>query len=224
MHYNPKLPEELLVLSERLKLLIVKLDNVFEIKHYLHWFNQPTQQKIVSYYHYHNQLTAFTSQLLQQYYLAAITNLNKNDLVLKYTSQYKPYIFAPKNIGQDLKFNISHSNDYVVLATYSGNDYDIGVDIEKIDNQIDLTELAKVVFSPFEQKLINHQPTRFFKLWTKKEALIKALGIGFMDDFYQTTQLNLDDIEINDKYVIISQQFNDYYLSVCFYKILDFHN
>ncbi len=74
----------------------------------------------------------------------------------------------------DVKFNISHSGDFV-LASFS--DRDIGVDIEKI-RDIDLS-LADRVFTKKESSFIKERGVEaFFEFWTLKESYVKALGKG----------------------------------------------
>lgn len=79
----------------------------------------------------------------------------------------------------ELGFNLSHSGDWVVLATASG--CDVGVDIEKLDSTFPAIEIADEFFLPTERKWMGtgKDPTlRFFQLWTAKEALMKATGEG----------------------------------------------
>lgn len=206
-------------LLNKISLVIIKLDNnTYPITPYLGWFDQNIQQKILSYYQYTDQLMAFTSNLLQKYYLSALAQIVPNQLHIEFTQYHKPYIAQPAHIANNLKFNISHCYNYVVLAVYHGVGYEIGVDIERIDDTINITEISPIVFSPAEQKLINNLPRNFFKLWTKKEALIKAIGTGFATDFYQKTQLNLDTLENNHNYVIITCELENYCLSLCLRK------
>jgi 4'-phosphopantetheinyl transferase len=61
----------------------------------------------------------------------------------------------------------------------------MGVDLERIRPVRDLTRLARRVFSDLEQEeliAINDQAEKeraFFRGWTRKEAVLKALGTGF---------------------------------------------
>ena len=204
----------------KVEIILIKLPHDFGINSYLHWFDDKTQKKICSYYHHNDQLIAFTSQLLQQFYLAKLLKINKDQLSMGYTKYYKPFIATPKAMSRELTFNIAHSQKYVVMAVYNGDDYQIGVDIEQIDYNLETAEMSPIVFSPIEQQLIGKSKDNFFKLWTKKEALIKALGTGFATDFYQDTNLNLEDREINDNFVIITQQLENYFLSICLHKVV----
>jgi|GEM_PF-3437237 len=216
----PDSEKEIISLFNKVSIVQVVLAEKFEIAPYLHWFDRATQKKIVSYYHYRDRLIAFTSNLLQKFYLPFFTNCARDKLIIDYTSHLKPYILLPEDTAAKFNFNITHCFNHVVLAIYQGNDYAIGVDIEEIDNKINIDEMAPIVFSESERNLLNGSATNFFKLWTKKESLIKALGTGFATDFYQDTQLNLDDVETRGDYYIVTQQIENYFLSLCLHKIL----
>ncbi|MBP9741867.1 MAG: 4'-phosphopantetheinyl transferase superfamily protein [Burkholderiales bacterium] len=200
-------------LLKKINLTIIKLDNSYLINPHLGLFDKKTQQKILSYYKYTDQLIAFASSLLQKYYLANLAQVVPSQLHIEFTQHHKPYIAKPATIN--LKFNISHCYNYVVLATYEGADYEIGVDIEMVNNNININEMSSIVFSATEQKLIDNSQYNFFKLWTKKEALIKAMGTGFTTDFYKDTQLNLSTLETQNDYTIITYTLENYFLSVC---------
>ena len=84
-----------------------------------------------------------------------------------------------------ISFNISHSGDHGLLAFASSGR--IGVDVEeRVENRhIDL--LCDTVLGPNERREIStvsgqEKIAMFFKLWTVKEALIKALGVGIALD------------------------------------------
>jgi len=80
-------------------------------------------------------------------------------------------LFLP---GSPVGFNLSHSGDLVVLATGEGN---VGVDIEKYFPRH--LNLAKKVYTPEEIKWMEEDPEeRFFRLWSMKESVMKALGRG----------------------------------------------
>lgn len=88
--------------------------------------------------------------------------------------------FGKPTCEVNLYFNISHSNDQLLLG-FSNSE--IGVDIEKIDLEVDVKRIGKRHFSKIEfQKMMNcnddQRAEAFFEIWTKKEALIKGLGKG----------------------------------------------
>jgi len=93
-----------------------------------------------------------------------------DDSQLVYGENGKPYL---KN--SRMYFNISHSDDYVVLAI---SNREIGVDIEKItpfDERV-----AFRCFTQQELEMVHEGGNEaFFRLWTAKESVMKASGLGF---------------------------------------------
>jgi 4'-phosphopantetheinyl transferase len=80
-------------------------------------------------------------------------------------------------------FNISHAGDMVVLV-YAKQP--VGIDIEK-EIQLNYTEVMRN-FHPQEQQCIimsTNPLNAFYRLWVKKEALLKALGIGLVNNLEQ---------------------------------------
>lgn len=98
-----------------------------------------------------------------------------------YVGSYgKPYIARPEAFRY-LQFNISHTNGLVVCAVSGG--VEIGVDVENLHRHIDLLSLSPQVFSLSETEILRslkdiERRRRFFKLWTLKEAYIKARAMG----------------------------------------------
>ena len=80
-----------------------------------------------------------------------------------------------------LQFNLSHSNDQAVYIF--GWDRSVGIDIEHIRPMQDADDFAEQFYSARERDLINslsgdEKWTAFFKIWTCKEAFLKANGSG----------------------------------------------
>lgn len=103
-----------------------------------------------------------------------------------YGAYGKPALTEKIN-GRTLEFNLSNSND---MAVYIFNwDQPVGIDIEYIHPMKDMDDFALQFFTPDECALIRSLPPEqkqktFFKLWTCKEAYLKANGSGL------TTPLN----------------------------------
>jgi len=94
---------------------------------------------------------------------------------IQYNQFKKPYL------SQEFDFSISHSGMYVFCAI--GKNLKLGLDIEEI-KPINFSEM-KNIMSNSEWKHINEASSplnQFFKLWTLKEAVIKAEGTGFFVD------------------------------------------
>ena len=92
----------------------------------------------------------------------------------------KPYL---DTIATDVRFNVSHSGDVALLAVARGRQ--LGVDVEEIRASADLDAIARAQFSPCEQSDLRRAGTSdeakvlaFFACWSRKEAVIKAIGLG----------------------------------------------
>lgn len=104
--------------------------------------------------------------------LAGYTTLAATEITFQYSDNGKPYID-----GSDIAFNVSHSGEWVVLAL--GRNRQIGVDIEKIKRELDVSAIASRYFTSAEIKRIEtaaDQHAVFFQLWARKEAYVKACG------------------------------------------------
>jgi len=92
----------------------------------------------------------------------------------------KPSLQKEKE-SNTINFNFSNSENICVYAfTKEG---DLGIDIEKIHDLPDVDQIVERFFSPDEKKLFRSFPedakkTSFFKYWARKEALLKAMGVG----------------------------------------------
>ncbi|BAI60306.1 phosphopantetheinyl transferase [Methanocella paludicola SANAE] len=89
----------------------------------------------------------------------------------------KPYL-EPAIHGGRLRFNLSHSGGIAAIAVTDG--LDVGVDVEQV-RDMEFEELASCAFSRDEQAALgnnNIDSGVFFRLWTRKEAYLKATGLG----------------------------------------------
>lgn len=93
----------------------------------------------------------------------------------------KPYVTQPAEARR--AFNIAHTDGLVMCGIDSQTDDLLGVDVEKLDRRTD-PALAKRYFSQPEidhlEKCVSEADRRntFLKIWTLKEAFIKAIGTG----------------------------------------------
>jgi 4'-phosphopantetheinyl transferase len=80
-----------------------------------------------------------------------------------------------------VRFNLSHTHGMAVCAVC--RHYPVGIDVEAIDRNVDVEALARRFFAPAEyDRIAAAAPAArgeiFFRLWTLKEAIIKAIGDG----------------------------------------------
>ncbi len=94
----------------------------------------------------------------------------------------KPYLSTTTANKERLHFNLSHSGTMFLLAIAA--DRDVGIDLEQLSSDTPYPDMARLAFSPREQKelfdLPQHQQlAAFYRCWTRKEAYLKACGSGF---------------------------------------------
>lgn len=89
------------------------------------------------------------------------------------------------DINADLRFSLSSSGDRSAVALAWRRP--VGVDIEQVSADVEVSAVAETVFSEQERRTLAAAPEQrkravFFRIWTRKEAYVKALGIGLMHD------------------------------------------
>ena len=90
-----------------------------------------------------------------------------------------------------VSFNVSHSGSHGLIA-YAPEGW-VGVDVEERTARADLDGLMKTALSPAERDELAseselHRLHGFLRLWTIKEALIKAVGLG--------VSINMSELEV----------------------------
>ncbi len=83
--------------------------------------------------------------------------------------------------GTGLSFNVSHTQGLALIAVAAG--LEVGVDVERVRAQPNHLDMATRYFTPGESQRLNALPPTeseraFFHVWTRKEAFLKAIGLG----------------------------------------------
>lgn len=113
-----------------------------------------------------------------RFVLGSLTQTDPSRLAFDYGPHGKP---ALRHNPANLHFNLSHSGNLALISvTQAGA---LGVDIEKIDDRRAKPEIARRFFAPQEIAQLEALPgdaytNAFFHCWTRKEAVLKAAGIG----------------------------------------------
>lgn len=113
-------------------------------------------------------------ELMSRYLRAGIADVQFEDSL-----NGKPFLSEPSSSG--LAFSISHTEIRSLIAvTY---DQAIGVDVEEARFVSDLDALVRYTLHSSERAAIKKcsedaRSTLFLQLWTRKEAILKALGVG----------------------------------------------
>lgn len=112
--------------------------------------------------------------------LARYVGVGAEKITFQLGAHGKPTLAPPGAAG--LHFNTSHSGDAAAFAfTRRG---DVGVDLEQVrDGRTRYLEIARRFFTPGERAQLESVPEAeqgraFFRLWTRKEAFVKAHGDG----------------------------------------------
>lgn len=97
----------------------------------------------------------------------------------------KPFVQQALQGQQAPLFNVSHSGNHAMIALADPvHMRDIGVDIERMDEDVECAALARMVFTEQECLAIRAASdpiTAFFFHWCGKEAVLKAAGVGIAD-------------------------------------------
>lgn len=94
--------------------------------------------------------------------------------------------------GSAVQFNVSHAGNIVLVAL--ARTTELGVDVETQRPVPQALELAQRYFAPEEAMALEHTPeaeraAAFLRLWTRKEAQLKATGRGLADSLAATHAL-----------------------------------
>lgn len=135
---------------------------------------------------------AFGTEPLRLYYarahiavreiLASYLNRCPDDIVLERTTKGRPQLASKHQ--SSLNFNLSHSGDWALLAIT--NAALVGVDIERMKSHIDCAGILERFCAPDEYKQWQTFPKEqqlaaFYRCWVRKEAYLKALGVGISE-------------------------------------------
>jgi 4'-phosphopantetheinyl transferase len=114
--------------------------------------------------------------------LARYVGVAPAELVFEAGAHGKPFLAAPH---ASVRFNASSSGEWVLVAVSVGRE--LGVDVERGGERFlgveELSLLARRVLTRREQDALrglpeSARPRAFLRAWTRKEAVLKALGTG----------------------------------------------
>jgi 4'-phosphopantetheinyl transferase len=132
-------------------------------------------------FHFEQHRLSFTvAHAAMRQILSAYVNVAPQNLVFVYGEQAKPELAAECG-GDHVRFNLSHSGCFALLAVAEG--FSLGIDIERVNAEFLGEDIAERFFSrtevsAFRAIAADSRADAFFSCWTRKEAYIKALGGG----------------------------------------------
>jgi len=95
----------------------------------------------------------------------------------------KPFVPVDQhpNLRAPIRFNTSHSESWAVFAF--SKELELGIDVEYVQRDVDYEAILESQFSEAEKTQLralspDARRLAFFRLWTRKEAYLKATGDG----------------------------------------------
>lgn len=113
--------------------------------------------------------------------LSSYLDCDPQQLRFTATAQGKPLLDSSVHASTGVRFSVSHSGGVVLLAF--ANQCDVGVDVERIRDDVEATAIAERYFAEAEAAELRGMAAAdrvraFFRIWTRKEAYLKARGTG----------------------------------------------
>ncbi len=127
--------------------------------------------------------------------LGGYLNADPSSLSFAQMERGKPYL-SGAHASSSLCFNLSHTRGLALCAIGLGRE--VGVDVETIARSMDVDGVARQAFSPAEQDALlqlegEERKAAFFRVWTRKEAYVKAIGDGFSRNTRHFTVSSVED-------------------------------
>jgi len=176
------LPQELHLINNHVDVWLASLDinesNISKLKTIL---SEDEKIRAERFYSIELKKHFIAARGFQRLILARYLKLKPEELKFQYNTYKKPSLIATHN-EKRLCFNLSHSHRTAVYGITLQKA--IGVDVEKIRSNLPLEKVARRQFLQpelelFEKSSVSEKIHTFFTLWTRKEALLKALAQGF---------------------------------------------
>jgi 4'-phosphopantetheinyl transferase len=113
--------------------------------------------------------------------LGSYLQMQPSDIGFTVETYTKPCLALPTPATIDLRFNVSHSGELALIAVTTG--CEVGVDVEQLREVKQMDEIALRYFHRLEIDAMTatrkkDRTAAFFRCWTAKEALLKAVGSG----------------------------------------------
>lgn len=127
----------------------------------------------------------FISRIMLRESCGQLCGIAPRDVRFAYNEHGKPYLDHPEGVSPAARgayhFNLSHTGHLIAFCAAKAGP--LGIDIERVSARRGLAQIARRFFHPRELAYVTAQDQpvsveRFFEVWTRKEALLKAKGTG----------------------------------------------
>lgn len=131
--------------------------------------------------------------------LGRYLNQSPQSLHIDYGANGKPFL-SPHPSRVTLYFNLSHADEIALIAISSVAE--VGVDVERIRSVGHIQKIARRFFTLRDLTWLGEEPSeeRFFQVWTRTEARIKAQGMGVFAASSEATSVSVLNIDARTDY------------------------
>lgn len=174
-------PESLTLASDEVHVWRVGLDlRLSQVQNLLQTLTEDERSRAERFYFVRDRHHFIVARGALRAILSRYLNCEPGQIRFCYNQQGKPALVREWG-GDWLRFNVSHARGLALVAVT--RDREIGVDVEYIRPDLANEQIAEQFFSPREVAQLRAlppalQPEAFFNCWTRKEAYIKAQGMG----------------------------------------------
>jgi len=159
---------------------LARLDLPWSAGPFLELLATDERQKSEHFRFQHDRDRYVIGRVLVRILLGHLLHVEPASLRFHYNDFGKPYLSGGKD-ERRLRFNVSHSGQLILVALAA--DRHIGVDVERVREDLDIEAIAARFFSARERADLavlspSQKSDAFFRCWSRKEAFIKAKGEG----------------------------------------------
>jgi 4'-phosphopantetheinyl transferase len=173
--------------NSKIKLFEIEISKYQDlVKDFINILTPSEISRAQNYYFEKDRNRFIICRALLKFVLKEQTGVDVTKIFIELDCNKKPYLPSHPH----LFFNISHAGDYAVIAI---DTHSIGVDIELLDRHLDIIEIMPHIFSIGEIGFVLNADDikyAFYKFWTRKEAIVKAIGKGIDDNFLKIPSLD----------------------------------
>jgi len=193
---------------------------------YINLLSTEEKERFYSYKFIKDKRIFIISHIALKFIISKYIGIPEKIISLEYNKFKKPYIV--NKLNHPLFFNLSHSEEKTMIAL---SDSEVGIDIEYASDLVAIDELSNIIFSneelaSFRNILSKKEKIQYFYIiWTKKEAYLKALSIGLIDNINKINVGSKPKSELhplkqlnNNKYILqtIDTGWKGYYAAIAY--------
>lgn len=152
------------------------------------------RNRVNEFYFETSKLRFIVSRGMLRILLSYYTNISSSNIDFCTNKYGKLFL---KNYPE-LQFNMSYSNKIICYAFTLF--HPLGVDVEWKNPDFDISTVIEFVLTPTEQKFfmganLEEKSSIFYEIWSKKEALVKAIGVGLSYPIHTIDVIHVNSME-----------------------------